>query len=57
MAGMTTRKWLQDLLYRSLSEESCVNSSGLLRVLDKEDSLEEFVNPSPGGKGAPIWPL
>lgn len=42
MAGMTTRRWLQDLLHRSLSEERT--------AVEKEDSLEEFVNTSPGAK-------
>lgn len=53
---MTTRKWLQDLLYSGLSEESGVTSSGLLSILEKEDHLEEFVS-TPVGERCPVWPL
>lgn len=52
MVGMTTRMWLQDLLYGSLPEEGCLYSSVCLQSSKKEDNLEEFVNTSPG-KGVP----
>lgn len=50
MARMTTRKWLQELRHSGLSEESCVNSSGLLGNPEKEGPLEKFVNTSVGKK-------
>ena len=50
MVGMTTRMWLQDLLYGSLPEEGRLYSSACLQSSKKEDNLEEFVNTSPGAK-------
>ena len=50
MVGMTTRTWLQDLLYSSLPKEGSLHSSACLQASKKEDNLEEFVNTSLGAK-------
>ena len=49
MVGMTTRTWLQDLLYSSLPEEGCLHSCTCLQASKKEDNLKEFVNTFPSG--------